>query len=241
MPMFAPLVLLLLSAQQPDIDVGKGPEPSPNAISWELDFKFLDPRRIEVQVPGRAAPEVYWYLVYTVTNKTDRTQRFFPTFQLVTEDLVVLDTDMGINKVVFEAIRERNLKTHPDLVTPTQAIGELRSGEDYARESVAIWRATDVTVNNFTIYVAGLSGETRTVRNPAWSKPAGKPAGASEGDAKPGSKDGAGPGDNPAAGRNEPRNFTLRKTLEIRYSTPGSPEARSVAEVERRSVRWVMR
>ena len=50
-------------------------------------------------------------------------QRFYPMFQIVTEDLKVFDTDIGISPLVFETIREQHKVTHKYLVHPTQAIG----------------------------------------------------------------------------------------------------------------------
>ncbi len=196
------------------IPVGSGPEPSPAPVSWDIDFQFRDPQRIQVQLPGQAQPEVYWYLLYTATNRNDRSVRFFPIFQLVTEDLTVVDTDTGIHPLVFDAIKERHRRTYPDLVHPTKAIGDLLTGDDNARESVAIWRGVDLNSTNFAIYVAGLSGETRAVPNPGFD---------------------------PQAGPDNPRHFTLRKTLEIRYQLPGSPAARAVVEPQRVDSRWVMR
>ncbi|MGD8450605.1 MAG: hypothetical protein PVJ57_02205 [Phycisphaerae bacterium] len=225
MPQAAFLALMFLAPQAAST-VGAGPEPAPTPISWELDIKFLDPERIEVQLPGQAEPEVYWYMVYTVTNPGSRSQFFFPTFQLVTDDLRVIDTDTGISKLVFDAIAERHRITHKYLMRPTRVIGELLMGDDNARESVAIWRANDLNVNSFTIYVAGLSGETQFIHNPAYdpSQPERVEVGAD--------------------GKERvvnPRHFTLRKTLEISYNLPGSPGARTVAAPERQAVRWVMR
>ncbi len=216
MPLMFGSVLLLLAASPPAPPVGTGPEPSPTPISWELDLRFLDPQRIEVQVPGAATPEVYWYMVYTVTNHTGRSQQFFPTFQLVTDDLRVIDTDMGISALVFNAIRERHRRTHPDLVHPTKAIGDLLTGDDNARESVAIWRGVEADAHSFCIYVAGLSGETRLVKNPTFD-----------------------PG-RPESPENS-KQFTLRKTLEICYNLRGDSGARALAEPERVGVRWLMR
>jgi len=217
--------LVCLADVGPPAEVGTGPQPAPLPVSWELEFKFLDPRRIEVQVePGRP-PEVYWYLAYTVTNRSDRSQMFFPTFQLVTQDLRVLDTDMGISPLVFEAIRERHRQTHKYLRHPTSAIGELLCGDDNARESVAVWRDVDLSVNEFKVYVAGLSGEARLVPNPAYDP--GRPETVTD-----------------EQGRTHltnPKHFTLRKTLEIRYNLLGSPTARATATPERAGVRWVMR
>ena len=70
---------------------------------------------------------------------------------------------------LFEAIRERHHKTHKYLVHPTPGIGELLSGDDNARECVAIWRQIDPNANSFKVYVAGLSGEARVLRNPAYN------------------------------------------------------------------------
>jgi hypothetical protein len=223
-----PLLLLTGGLQAAD-EVGTGPAPSDTPISWQLEFSFLDPQRIEVQLPGQAKPEVYWYLVYTVTNRSPRTQDFFPLFQIVTDDLEVADTDMGISPLVFNAIRERHAITHKYMVHPTKAIGPLRSGSDNALESVAIWRDIDLSRNSFRIYVAGLSGEVRFVPNPAYDPNRPESETVTGGDGRQ---------------REEivnPQYFTLRKTLEIRYTLPGSPAARPHATPRREEIRWIMR
>jgi hypothetical protein len=216
MPLLIIGTVILLAMQPASQPVGRGPEPSPMPVSWELDLRFLDPQRIEVQAPGAPGPEVYWYMVYTVTNHTGRTQRFFPTFQLVTDDLRVVNTDMGISALVFDAIRERHRYTHPDLVHPTKAIGDLLTGDDNALESVAIWRGVDSDAHSLAVYVAGLCGEARQMKNPTFDP------------ARP-------------EGPENPKQFTLRKTLEIRYNLPGDAAARALVEPERVGVRWLMR
>lgn len=219
-------LFLALFAPQVEPEVGSGPEPAATPVSWEFKFQFLDPRRIEVQLPGTDQPEVYWYMVYTATNGGPRSQLFFPMFRVVTEELEVFDSDTGISPLVFAAIRERHRRTHPDLVHPTKAIGELLTGDDNARESVAIWRQIDLSNNRFTVYVAGLSGEAQFVRNPAYDP------------TRPETTE-TGP-DGKEVVRN-PKSFTLRKTLEIRYNLPGSASARPRAAPERRQMRWIMR
>jgi hypothetical protein len=263
-------ILAVLPLQPPDQKPPAQAEPSPRPISWELRFDFVDPRRIEVDDPATGRREVYWYMLYTVTNPSGATQWFHPTFQLVTDDLKVIDTDMGISPLVFDAIRQRHKLTHKYLVSPTQAIGELRTGSDNARESVAIWRATDLNVTAFTIFVAGLSGEARLVRNPTSPAPRHRPA-APEGQARQETEDTASGQstadeaphtESPAqAGQTQPqpharnqamtapassasaapRFFTLRKTLEIRYRLPGSTVAREELAPTREFVHWVMR
>ena len=115
------------------------------------------------------------------------------------------------------------------MVDPVSVIGELRSGNDNAKESVAIWRIADVPVNNFTVFVAGLSGEARLLKNPSFDskKPEKQTITAENG-----------------LQREiviNPRNFTLRKTLELRYAVPGSTEARRSREPELTQTRWIMR
>lgn len=233
-----PIIGLFL-ADTPPADIGNGPQPSVVPVSWELEFEFLDPRRIEVQVPGSTEPEHFWYMVYTVRNNTGRTQRFFPTFELVTNDMRVIDTDMGIHPLVFDAIRERHKLTHKYLVSPTKAIGDLRVGDDNAIESVAIWRASDTDVTGFRIYAAGLSGETSIVLNPSRGKSKATAAVMNEKSpaSNPASTESSDKPEKPA----EARRFTLRKTLELQYDLPGSAEGRKTAEPERKSVRWIMR
>jgi hypothetical protein len=216
-------------AQERMPPVGIGPEPSPVPISWEFDFQYVPPRRIVVQPAGAAKPQVYWYMLYTVTNTSDTTQYFYPTFELVTEDLRVIDTDVGISPLVFEAIRERHRITHKYLVPPTKAIGDLRTGADYARESVAIWRAEDISLAEFTIYVAGLSGEARVLRNPAYDPD------------QPETRIIVGADGREREVTVNPRYFTLRKTLQLRYTLPASEEARAQVEPRLEEARWIMR
>ncbi len=217
------------AAQESEPAVGVGPEPSPTPISWEFDFKYVPPRRIEVQLAGSDRPEVYWYMLYTVTNTSRTTQRFYPTFELVTEGLQVIPTDMGISPIVFDAIRERHKITHKYLVHPTKAIGDLRMGDDYARESVAIWRASDLNVTEFKIYIAGLSGEACVMRNPAYNpdEPETKEITAADGRRREVTIN--------------PKYFTLRKTLQLSYTLPASEQARKQIAPRLDDARWIMR
>ncbi len=212
-----------------DARVGSGPEPSPTPVAWEFEFEFTHPQRIAVQLPGHTSPTVYWYMVYTVTNPGHRTQPFFPLFQLVTEDLRVIDTDMGISPLVFQAIKERHRLTHRYLMHPTKVIGDLKTGDDHARQSVAIWRAGELNVNSFTVFVAGLSGETRFIANPEYDPDRPQTATVV-------GKDGR--------GREidvNPQHFTLRKTLELCYALPGSERARGSVKPVFLTRRWIMR
>ena len=222
-------VVSVVAAQESQEPVGVGPKPSPTAISWEFDFKYVPPRRIEVRLPGSDKPEVFWYMLYTVTNTSNNTQYFYPTFELLTDALKVIPTDIGINPIVFNAIKERHKLTHQYLVPPSKAIGELRSSDDYARESVAIWRASDINVTEFKIYVAGLSGEARVVKNPVYDPQAPETKAIETAD-----------------GREleitvNPKYFTLRKTLQLDYKFQASERARREMQPQLENACWIMR
>ena len=216
-------------AQESEPAVGVGPAPAAAPISWEFDFKYVPPRRITVQLASSDQPETYWYMLYTVTNTSQTTQRFYPTFELVTEDLQVIPTDMGVSPLVFNAIKERHQITHKYLVHPTKAIGDLRRGDDYACESVAIWPAGDLTVNEFKIYIAGLSGEARVLRNPAFDPD------------QPETKQIMGDDGRQREVTVNPKYFTLRKTLQLSYTLPASEHAREQVEPRLNDARWIMR
>ena len=94
---------------------------------------------------------------------------------------------------------------------------------------MAVWRDIDSNVNSFTIYVAGLSGETRLVPNPRYDA------------TKPEMKLVRGDDGREREVTVNPKHFTLRKTLEIRYNLPGSPAVTPAVEPERAEVRWIMR
>jgi hypothetical protein len=168
-------------------------------------------------------------MVYTATNTSGRTQHFFPMFQIVTEDLRTTESDMGISPLVFEAIKERHRLTHPYLVHPTKAIGDIRSGEDNAVESVAIWPEIDLDVNQFKVFVGGLSGEKEIVRNPTYDP------------SSPQTETVTGENGRERVQAVNPKYFTLRKTLEIPYTFPGSAATRSRVEPVRGKIRWIMR
>jgi hypothetical protein len=212
----------LLMPQMPS-DAGDGPAPSSVEVSWQLKFEFIStPMRVTV------GGETYWYILYRVTNPGPRTQTFFPLCTVVSEDLKTVPTEIGVPASVFQEIYKRHRDRFPRLVSPNQVIGELRVGEDYAQESVAIWRNVDLSSNNFAIYVAGLSGETQQIRNPAYNPD------------EPETKEIV------RGGRKEtvvvnPRFYTIRKTLEMRYILPGSASGAGMGEPVRVETRWVMR
>lgn len=226
--LLTPAALRATASDEP-LGVADPQEPAMRPVAWELNFEYLTPRRVTVKLPNADQPRTYWYVVYTATNTSASTQHFYPIFELVTDELRRVRTDLGVPPLVFNTIKQRHQRTHPYLVSPTEAIGPLRAGTDYARESVAIWPAEEVDTPGFTIFVSGLSGEARRVPNPAYDET--QPTAEAEFDA-------AG---NLVSEPKNPRFFTVRKTLALRFLRAVSRAQRVATTPELQSQSWIMR
>lgn len=139
------------------------PEPRTVPGSWQLDFTWEKPRAIVLE-DGDGAYRWYWYMPYTVVNNSGRTVLFIPEITIATDTGQTIDAGANIPAGLFPLIEQE--LGNPFLESPIEVVGELLEGEDYARESVAVWPAFEENVTELTIFVAGISGETATVRNP---------------------------------------------------------------------------
>ena len=191
-------------------------EPSRALVSWELKFSFSDPQRISLTLPGSSQPTTYWYMLYTVENDTDRDVPYYATAELVTSSIQVIKGGEQISPTVYDAIKARHKITHPFMIGPSRVSGTLLQGEDNAKTSMVVFRQFNYEDNAFSIFFSGLSGEIKLQPNPSF-------------DAR-----------QPESKKN-PRTFTLRKTLEIKYELPGDESTRRMAKPIRRERGWVMR
>jgi hypothetical protein len=205
------------------------PVPSIAPKSWQLEFEFEDPRRLVIQVPGESKPRVYWYMLYTVTNNSNRDVQFMPRFEIVTDTLQVLETDTTADPAVFSAIKKIHTKDKPFLLEPLEVMGKLLQGADNAKDSVAIWQDFSGNSRQFTVFVGGLSGETVIVPNPSYDA------------ANPEFVTKDLPGGIKTKVMVNPRRFVLYKTLSVGYRLPGDDQARQTAQPIRNNVEWLMR
>lgn len=210
-------LMLCLAPDQP------GPEhyttatqPSVAPKSWELKFRFQDPQRISVVVPGQKEPALYWYMLYTVENPSKSEVDYYPQFDLVTDTIKVVPSEARVSPEAFQAIKRRT--NDPLLLTPEKIVGKLQRGADRVRHGVAIFKDFDPKAKAFTIYVSGLSGEIKRVKNPGFDK------------------------ERPESAENQ-RYMVFRKTLAIPYKFPGSEGLRHEAIPERviDGLKWTMR
>lgn len=205
------VTVCLLTASLVSAQDGRHPEPNPYPVSWEFKFSSDLPRRIAVEVPGERLPRAYWYITYQVTNLTDREQMFLPVFEMLTDDGRVIRSDRSIPAVVFEAIKARH--GNPLLQSAARIAGPLLVGADQVKFGVAIWEEPAPRVPGFTVFVAGLSGETATPTDPE-----GKPLLDKNG-----------------------QPIVLRKSLVLNYTTRGDEFFPGEDRIERLKRVWVMR
>jgi hypothetical protein len=153
---------------------------------WSLDFKFVDPRLIKVNIPGRGQ-RVCWYLRYQVINNTGEPRSFVPDFELYARDTFMSYKDQVLpaaQKAIQEFEDPLNfLKIKNSVTIGADSIPvTLPKATARAVTGVAIWtdpneplpdddEATKkrkakmpklAETNDFRIYVGGLSN--------GWSK-----------------------------------------------------------------------
>jgi hypothetical protein len=184
--------------------------------SWQLDFKFHDPQRITLRLPGDDHLTAFWYMLFEATNNTGEDRAFYPSFRLVTDTLQVVEGGANVSPSVYDAIAARHKGEFPFFAPPSKVTGLLLQGEENARASAAVFRTFDLEASGFTIYVSGLSGDVERVPNPSF-------------DDKQDESDG------------NQRFFFVRRTLAIVYDLPGDPTTRDRAAPIRRNRQWVMR
>lgn len=147
---------------------GAYPEPAIVPRAWQFDIQVGRLQPISIRdMHGHV--RWYWYLPYKVTNKTGQERLFIPEVTVATDEGDIVEAGRNIPGSVFEAIarRERN----PLLLSPIDAVGRLLQGEDFAKESVAIWPAFDHAVGQINVFFAGLSGEVQSVSHPLTDEP----------------------------------------------------------------------
>lgn len=144
------------------------PEAATAPRAWQLDFTFDKPQAIAITgIDGKV--RWYWYIAYKVQNESGRDRYYIPEIALSTDQGDIITAGKDVPITVFAAIKERI--GNKLLVSPIKVVGKILLGEDMARESVIVWPAFDHDIDQFTVFVSGLSGETQVITNPKTNEP----------------------------------------------------------------------
>ncbi len=140
------------------------PVPSGTPFRWEFQFKAGDFRLYVDQETN----EAYWWMHYTVTNRTKRDRIWAPKFTLFTDVGEILESGKGVPSTITSRIKD--LLGNELIETQNEIIGDLLQGIENARDGLVIWPALVLQVNEITMFISGVSGETIRVRNPITSE-----------------------------------------------------------------------
>ncbi|MBX9788411.1 MAG: hypothetical protein K2Y37_05805 [Pirellulales bacterium] len=139
---------------------------------WSLEFSFKPLRFIEVDVPdpaGRFERKLIWYLVYNVKNKGQEPVRFFPWFRLESDDLGKRKAYPDRLVPVAVPLIQRREDPNRKLLNTVEIAGEIPpspEGVDNSVWGVATWEDVDPRIDNFSIYVLGLTNAYRWKDDP---------------------------------------------------------------------------
>ena len=194
------------------------PEPAPVPKRWQLEIDPSPLRLTVVDVPGQG-PRAYFYMTFTATNNTASDLLFAPSFELSTDDMVVLRSGRDVPAAATRELIER--MQNPLLEDQIGVVGNLLRGEENAKEALVAWPMPASFQSEITVYCAGFSGETVSVEVPS---PASLMASAS-GSTMP----------------IQMEKKLLRKTLMLRYRLPGELNPSAGLELEPFETSWIMR
>jgi hypothetical protein len=173
-----------------------------------------------VVLPGQFAPKRFWYVRYTVTNRTGEDRIFVPEFVLYTDTGEILRAGQQVPSAVFREIK--TICNDPLLKDTTEITGKLLQGEDNAQDGVAIWTDFDPKAGLIDLFIGGLSGETEQIDLPT-------PIQEVQIDIRGGEK------------IVEKTKAILSRTLQMTYKIAGEAAARKQVRPELVLKEWVMR
>lgn len=200
------LIITCVSLAAPKPAIVPGPD------DWTIDVKFENPQQILLQTAGDAKPRLFWYLILTLTNNTDRDVDFYPNCELMTDTFQIIPAGKNVPDKVFEQIKNRHKTIYPFLEPLEKAGNKILQGDDNTKDIVIVWPDFDPNAKAINLFITGLSNETAVIEDPNVKD-----------------KDG-----------NTVKIF-LRKTLDLAYTLGGDPAFRSDTKLLYKDRHWVMR
>jgi len=140
------------------------PKPAPVPFRWELEFE-AGPLRLYQDPNGNGA---FWYFTYTVINRSGSDQLWAPKFTLFTDAGEIIDSGRNVPTSVTEDLMR--MLGNPLMEDQNAAIGDIMQGKENAKEGLVVWPAKRLDVNEISLFIAGISGETARVKNPVNSE-----------------------------------------------------------------------
>lgn len=163
---------------QPPSGAYRPVDPAPHELdrtnTWTLHFAYTPPRIVTLDTPDRGK-KVVWYMAYQVWNTTDTPHLLAPRFELVTKDGPLISLLDEMQPSLVESIRKiedptNSLNMQTSISISKTPIPVTRADSiPRAVYGVAVWSEAAEkapTVNNFSVYVTGLSNGISATEQP---------------------------------------------------------------------------
>jgi len=157
----AALGIALFAAANHEVRAAPEPEAVPRRWELKLDAGPLRVLTAEVKDKGR---RTFFAFTYEVTNNSGQDIYFAPNFELVTDKGEMLRSGRGVPREVIDEILAS--LGNPELLDEIRIQDNLLQGPENARSGLVVWPCNDLKCDEVTIYAAGFSGESKTVRRP---------------------------------------------------------------------------
>jgi hypothetical protein len=168
--LLAPVLGVSTAGAQDSAAPGQAPAAAPAPIARPRpatpDDLELRPGTLTL-VTDDATGDRFLVFTYTVANKTPRTQRFTPRFELLMGDGTLLEGGKGVD--VDAGVRIRRAAAGPRALDQFQVMGDVAVGEQNAKEGVVIFPAKG-DMKDMTLFVSGTSIAIDRVPDPKSGK-----------------------------------------------------------------------
>jgi len=158
--LLASIVLAIVAVAGVSLTAVAHPKPAAVPYRWELNFQPGELRLYVDPVDQR----VFWFMTYEVVNRTGEDLLWVPRFTLFTDAGDIVESGTRVPARVTADLQ--GLLRNEFLEDQNSIIGEIHQGRENAKEGLVIWPADTLKVNEISIFIAGVSGETARVRNP---------------------------------------------------------------------------
>lgn len=203
---FAGILALFVAGTVVAIDTDFVPYDQIKGQHWDFQFEFKTPKRVVITETD-GTERAFWTVVYTVTNPDKVARDFQPAAILFTDTgRVVLDN-------LYPAVVEKVKADYrlDELANTVQMTGPLKAGQDEARDGIFVFEEVDPRMDQFTLFIAGLSGEFVIKTIPA------------------------------AKAGEEAMNVVLRKTMQLVFKFPGDDTNLNQDKVHFAGQKWIWR
>lgn len=143
------------------------PEPEAIPRRWEIRVEPGPLRCMNVEVPGKG-PQSYFYMTFKATNLSGQDLYFAPSFDLSLSDGTIARSGRDVPAEATKAIL--GYVNNPFLKEEIALQGQFLQGPENAKEGLVVWPARTLKFSEASVYMAGFSGETKSIIRPDTGK-----------------------------------------------------------------------